>query len=81
VVFNPQFVGQQLFLGDLLIIAQGGYLLFLLKWPELELMLQGNKHIRGALVVGILQVAKAGWLSGMNNLMVDWHLFFLMIVS
>lgn len=33
-------------------------------------MLKGNEHIRGALVMGILQVAKAGLLSGMNNLMV-----------
>jgi hypothetical protein len=33
-------------------------------------MFQVNEHIRGALVVGILQVAKAGCLSGMNNLMV-----------
>ena len=79
--FNPQFVGQRHVPDDLLDIAQGGYLLFLLNWPQLEPMLQGNEHIRGALVVGILEVAKAGWLSGMNNLMVNWRFSFLTIVS
>jgi len=33
-----------------------------------ELTLQNNEHMRGALLVGILRVAKAGWFSGMNNL-------------
>lgn len=79
--FLIQFVGQQFFPEGLLVIAQGGYLLFLLNWPRLEPTLQGNEHIRGALAVGILQVAKAGWLSGMNNLMVNWRLSFLMIAS
>ena len=32
--------------------------------------LQNNKHIRGALLVGILRVAKSGWLSGVNNILV-----------
>ena len=79
--FNPQFVGQQFFSEDLFVIAQGGYLLFLLNWPQLEPTLQGNEHIRGALVVGILQVARAGWLSGLNNLMVNWRFSFLTIAS
>ena len=39
------------------------YILLLLKWPQLKLMLQTNEYIRGALVVGILQV---DWLSGMT---------------
>jgi hypothetical protein len=69
-VFNPQFVGQHDVPEDLLDIAKGGYILFLLIWPQLEPMLQGNEHIRGALIVGIMQVAKAGWLSGVNNLKV-----------
>ena len=37
-----------------------------------ELMFQNNDHIRGALLVGILRVAKAGQLSGVNNLSVSW---------
>jgi hypothetical protein len=35
-------------------------------------MLQNNEHLRGALLVGILRVAKAGWLSGVNNLNVSF---------
>jgi hypothetical protein len=31
--------------------------------------------------VGILRVAKAGWLSGVNNLKVNWRLSFLMIAT
>jgi hypothetical protein len=81
VVFNPQFVGQQLFPEDILVIAQGGYLLFLLNWPQLEPTLQGNDNIRGALIVGILRVAKTGWLSGVNNLRVNWRLSFPTIAS
>jgi len=76
VVFNPQFIGRQFFPEDLLAIAQGGYLLFLLNQPQLESTLQNNKHIGGALVVGVLQVVKAGWLSGLNNLLVNWCLSF-----
>ncbi|KAI9509991.1 hypothetical protein F5148DRAFT_1374784 [Russula earlei] len=33
-------------------------------------LLKNNGHLRGALMVGILRVAKAGWLSGFNNLTV-----------
>jgi hypothetical protein len=77
VVFNPQFIGQRDVPEDLLDIAKGGYLLFLLIWPQLEPMLQGNEHIRVALIVGIMQVAKAGWLSGVNNLKVNWRFSFL----
>ena len=39
--------------------------------PAPESALQNNEHIRGALIVGILRVAKAGWLSGVNNLAVN----------
>lgn len=82
-------MGQQTFSECLLVIAaRGGYLLFLflLNCPRLEPTLQGNQHIRGALVValvGILrvQVAKAGRLSGMNNLMANWRLSFLTIAN
>jgi hypothetical protein len=81
VCFNSQFVGQQLFPEDVLDIAQGGYILLMLNWPQLEPMLQGNEHFHGALVMGILRVAKAGWLSGMNNLTVNLHISFLLIVS
>jgi aspartyl/asparaginyl beta-hydroxylase (cupin superfamily) len=44
-----------------------------------ELMFQNNDHIRGALVVGILRVAKAGWLSGVNNLSVSRLIFLKMM--
>lgn len=40
-----------------------------------ELMFQNNDHILGALLVGILRVAKAGRLSGVNNLSVSWLIF------
>jgi len=34
------------------------------------MLLKNNKHIRGALLVGILLVVKTGWLSGVNDLRV-----------
>ena len=58
-----------------------GVSLFLLNWPQLEPMLQGNEHIRGALVVSILQVANAGWLSGMNNVIVNRRLSLVTMMS
>jgi hypothetical protein len=36
-----------------------------------QLTWQNNEHLRGALLVGILRVAKAGWLSGVINLKVS----------
>jgi hypothetical protein len=33
-------------------------------------LLKGNEHIRGALIMGILRVAKASWVSGINNMQV-----------
>ena len=40
----------------------------------LDPTLQNNEHIRGALLVGILRVAKVGWLCGVNNLSVS-HIY------
>ena len=39
-------------------------------------MLQNNEYLRGALLVGILHVAKAGWFSGVNNVIVSFLPFY-----
>ena len=75
--FNPASAGQQLLLESLFAIAQGEHVSFLPRLTLLELTFQNNESIRGALVVGILPIAKAGWFSGVNNLRVSLPLNFL----
>jgi Predicted AAA-ATPase len=40
-----------------------------------NMKLQNNEHLRGALLVGILRVAKAGWFSGLNNISVRLFIY------
>jgi hypothetical protein len=75
--FNPAFAGQQLLPESLFAITQGEHVSFLPRWTLLELTFQNNESIRGALVVGILPIAKADWFSGVNNLRVSLLLNFL----
>lgn len=75
--FTQHFEGQHLLPRGFLSIAQSGCAYIPRPTTPLDLKLWNNEHLRGALMVSILRVAKADWFSGVNNLKVVQYLSFI----